>query len=66
MKTINLSDGAHAELTAVHKKMNSELSLDEFAEQVIGKGLAAHNESVYSPHDEDKIKDRLKSLGYIE
>lgn len=66
MATINLSDSAHADLVAAHKKMQSDLSLDDFAEQVIAKGLAAHEEGVYSQHDEEKIKDRLKDLGYIE
>jgi predicted small metal-binding protein len=66
MATINLNDSVHSALTAAHKNIQSGLSIDEFAEQVITKGLEAHSESVYSQHDEDKIKSRLKDLGYIE
>lgn len=65
-KEIKISDSLYKELEVALKKKPGTMSLDEFVAQLIQEGLSKERESVYQQHDEDKIKDRLKSLGYID
>jgi len=44
---------------------NSSLSLEQYIINLIKKDLAEKKDS-YSENEEEKVKDRLKSLGYLD
>lgn len=40
-------------------------SIEELAEFILSEALKDEEETVYTPEEEEKIKDRLRSLGYL-
>ncbi len=59
---INISQALHSRLTSTAKDRGVELN--ELVEQLLSDGLS--DGAVYEQPDEEKIKERLKSLGYID
>lgn len=65
-KTIEISSELYDELEAVRKKVNAASTPEQFTEEVVRAGLTDRTSAVYKPHDEEEMKQRLQSLGYID
>jgi hypothetical protein len=75
MANIQLQDELYAQLEQVVKASNEFTSVDQYAayilDQVVKKKQQAQANEVekntnYSQADEDKIRERLKNLGYLD
>lgn len=53
-------------IEALYKKKAPDMSLEAYVEHVLKQGIETEEEVVYTSHDEQAIKERLKSLGYID
>jgi hypothetical protein len=53
-------------VVAAHQKAGNGVSLSDFIAELLVAGLERHESVIYQPHDEQKIKERLAALGYIE
>lgn len=65
-KTIALNDQLYNEIDAARKKHDAGQSMESYVEHVLRAGLNHTTKDIYEQHDEQKIMDRLKSLGYID
>lgn len=65
-KEISIDEEVYRDIEALYKKKAPEMTLEEYIAQVLKQGIEAEEEVVYKPHDEEAIKERLKSLGYID
>lgn len=74
MAQVQLSDDLISQLEEIVKNSNEFSSVDEYVQyvmkQVVVKKQAQTNTdqapATYSKDDEDKIRDRLKNLGYLD
>ena len=65
-KTILVSDRLYQELEAFAKQKDPSASVDACTEELLQKAVSAEKGAVYHQQDEEKIKERLQSLGYID
>ncbi len=65
-KTIEINDQLYNEIDAARKKNDAGQSMEATVEHLLREGLTHTSKDVYEQHDEKKIMDRLKSLGYID
>ncbi|MBI2410351.1 MAG: hypothetical protein HYV32_00445 [Candidatus Kerfeldbacteria bacterium] len=65
-KLITISDQLFLELEGVLKKKGGAADIHAYVEELLQKALLAETDGIYKPHDEAEIRDRLKSLGYID
>ncbi len=63
-KSVSISEDLYTNVEVFAKKMN--LSVNEVAERLIREGMATQSTVVYKEQDENTIKERLQSLGYID
>lgn len=63
-KTIEISEELYKKVST-HCEASGQ-PVGAFVEQVVVAALTQGNTPVYQQHDEEEIKERLKSLGYID
>ncbi len=75
MAQINLNDELQAQLENIVKESNEFNSVEEYVEYILKQVIEkkrkakADNDELdgnYSKEDEDKIRERLKNLGYLD
>lgn len=64
-KTIEINEELHHRIS--QHCTAAGVTVETFVEQSLNSALPANMQApVYQKHDEDEIKERLKSLGYID
>jgi|Deesub1362B_J571_1020462.scaffolds.fasta_scaffold00005_352 hypothetical protein len=64
--SINISKEVYELLKKEVERSEGEFkSIEELAEFILKEALREEEETVYTPEEEEKIKDRLRSLGYL-
>jgi len=64
--SIEISKEIYEKLKKVVEESGGEFkSINELAEFILREALSEEEETVYTPEEEEEIKRRLKSLGYI-
>lgn len=65
-EVVHISSDLYGQILKKLKDTNGEFkTADEYVEFIVREMLANDSSDSFSGEDEDKIKDRLKSLGYI-
>jgi len=65
-KSINISSQLYNEIKKRYVDSGEFESVEEFVELVLREFLQEENyEEAYSPEEEERIKERLRSLGYL-
>lgn len=65
-EVVHISSDLYEQILKKLKDTNGEFkTADEYVEFIVREMLANDSSDSFSGEDEDKIKDRLKSLGYI-
>ena len=64
--TIEISREVFEKLKKVVEESGGEFkSVNELAEFILREAVSEEEESVYTPEEEEEIKRRLRSLGYL-
>ncbi len=64
--SIEISKEIYEKLKKVVEESGGEFkSINELAEFILREALSEEEETVYTPEEEEEIKRRLRSLGYI-
>ncbi len=64
-KEVKISDEVYQKIEKRAKEKGFS-SVDEYVEEVLKELLKSIEEEQYSKEDEEKIKERLRDLGYID
>jgi DNA replication initiation complex subunit (GINS family) len=66
MVKIEISDDLYQKIQERIKNLPEHKSVDEYAQKILAEKLNEKRNEVYSKEDEEKIKSRLKGLGYLD
>lgn len=66
MPKIEINENLYKKIQEKIKNLPEFKSADEYAERILANELKAEDKQVYSKEEEEKIKDRLRGLGYLD
>ncbi len=65
MPTVNIRDDLYSRLEEYVRRVGAFNSVEEFVNFVLEELISEEKESALSPEEEEKVKERLRALGYI-
>ncbi len=65
MPTVNIREDLYGRLEEYVKRVGAFNSVEEFVNFVLEELISEEKETALSPEEEEKVKERLRALGYI-